>query len=278
MSIARRDILGGALAAACSSTLLGATPATPGDSRKSSTMNRCCTTVELRQYTLRGGRRDELISLFERAFIEPQEAVGAHVIGQFRDLDDPDRFVWLRGFDDMAARQRALTTFYGGPAWKADRLAANATMLDSDNVLLLRPSRDQDGFEAAVREEAAERAVRRGVIAARIHYLDAPLVDAFAAFFETQMRPRIQADGARLLARFVTETSANNFPALPIRDREHVFVWFARFDDEAAERAFAERASASSGWRDTATDTLLPAFMRKPEVLRLAPAEHSALR
>src|SRR4051794_20087677 len=64
--------------------------------------------VELRQYTLRGGRRDELIALFEREFIESQDAVGAHVIGTFRDLDDPDRFVWLRGFPDMAARAEAL--------------------------------------------------------------------------------------------------------------------------------------------------------------------------
>jgi hypothetical protein len=30
--------------------------------------------------------------------VETQEAVGANVIGTFRDLDDPDRFVSLRGF------------------------------------------------------------------------------------------------------------------------------------------------------------------------------------
>src|SRR5258708_4532773 len=54
--------------------------------------------VELRQYTLRGGRREDLISLFEREFIESQEALGVRVLGIFRDLDDPDRFVWTRGF------------------------------------------------------------------------------------------------------------------------------------------------------------------------------------
>src|SRR3546814_4941010 len=64
--------------------------------------------VELRQYTLHPGQRDVLIELFEREFIESQEATGIRVIGQFRDLDDPDRFVWLRGFADLPARARAL--------------------------------------------------------------------------------------------------------------------------------------------------------------------------
>jgi len=30
-------------------------------------------------------------------FVETQEATGMRVIGQFRDLGDPNRFVWLRG-------------------------------------------------------------------------------------------------------------------------------------------------------------------------------------
>jgi hypothetical protein len=43
--------------------------------------------VELRQYTLIRAR-DAVIDLFERGFVEGQEAVGMKVIGQFRDRDD----------------------------------------------------------------------------------------------------------------------------------------------------------------------------------------------
>lgn len=96
------------------------------------------TIVELRQYTLRPGARDTLIELFEREFVTGQEAVGITVGGRFRDLDDPDRFVWLRSFPDMDGRARALRAFYHGPVWQGHREAANATMLDSDDVLLLR--------------------------------------------------------------------------------------------------------------------------------------------
>ncbi len=56
-----------------------------------------------------------LIDLFDREFIESQEELGMRVLGQFRDLSRPDRFVWLRGFPDMSSRRDALAAFYGGP-------------------------------------------------------------------------------------------------------------------------------------------------------------------
>ena len=50
------------------------------------------TIVELRRYTLHPGRRDDLIELFERELIEPQEYAGMRAIGQFRDDEHPDVF------------------------------------------------------------------------------------------------------------------------------------------------------------------------------------------
>ncbi|RSM77008.1 NIPSNAP family protein [Kibdelosporangium aridum] len=96
--------------------------------------------VELRQYTLKPGARDTLVDIFEKHFVHTQEVLGITLIGLFYDLDDPDRFVWLRGFEDMAKRKEALIAFYEqGEAWKTHGRAANATMLDSDDVLLLEP-------------------------------------------------------------------------------------------------------------------------------------------
>ena len=123
-----------------------------------------CCIVELRQYTLHPGKRDALIEVFDREFVEPQEAVGMRVIGQFRSLDDPDRFVWLRGFADMAARRRGLKAFCGGPVWAAHRDVANATMIDSDNVLLLRPHVAGLGALASIgptREQSGRRRATR---------------------------------------------------------------------------------------------------------------------
>ena len=104
------------------------------------------TVFELRQYTLHPGQRDILVDVFDDNFIEGQEADGMRIIGQNRDLDDPDRFVWLRSFRDMEARKVALTQFYSGPVWKAHGRVAAGTMVDAGNVLLLRPFRPDTTF------------------------------------------------------------------------------------------------------------------------------------
>jgi hypothetical protein len=229
---------------------------------------------ELRQYTLRARQRDTLVALFEQSFLEPQNALGAHVIGTFRDLDDADRFVWVRGFRDMDARQEALTAFYGGPVWQAKRTAANATILDSDNVLLLRPGGPGQGFQ----ETATRDASPGGIIGAMIYYLGDVELSQFEHFFERTVLPQLAAQGVTPIAQLVTEESPNNFPRLPVREHERTFLWFARWASPAAEEAFIARFDALSGWRDAAPEAVLPALMRKPERLRLAPTSRSELR
>jgi quinol monooxygenase YgiN len=202
----------------------------------------CCPVVELRQYTLKPGERETLIELFEREFIETQEATGMRVIGQFRDLNNPDRFVWLRGFSDMDARAAQLQTFYSGPVWKAHRDIANATMIDSDNVLLLRPTSANAGFqlEHVSRPPVGSTMQREGILVAMIYHLRTTNEVDFATFFERELRPHLANAGISVLASFVTETHPNTFPGLPVREDANVFAWFSRFRDrEAYERAVA---------------------------------------
>jgi hypothetical protein len=152
--------------------------------------------VELRQYTLRPGRRDELVELFEAELLEPQEQAGMQVLGTFRDLDRPDRFVWLRGFPDMAARARSLAAFYGGPVWARHRDAANATMLDSDDVLLLRPVGGTVRLPAAGDDP---------VLTAEVLLLRRPVDEAFLGFHAAEVEPVLERAGSRRLALLETE-------------------------------------------------------------------------
>ncbi|MFE9421588.1 NIPSNAP family protein [Kitasatospora sp. NPDC006697] len=167
--------------------------------------------VELRQYTLHPGARETLIELFEREFVTGQEAVGITVGGRFRDLDDPDRFVWIRAFPDMATRRRALEAFYTGPVWREHRDVANATMLDSDDVLLLR------GPSFTPPADAKE------VIATICVLRDPAAFDAFAA---EHLNPR------HALHR--TEHRENDFPALPVRTGFDARVWFGETEEPPA--------------------------------------------
>jgi hypothetical protein len=176
--------------------------------------------VELRQYTLKPCRRDELIGLFEREFIESQEVLGMTLFGLFRDADHPDRFVWLRGFSDMLARREALSAFYGGPVWQAHGAAANDTMIDSDNVMLLRPAQPGSGFDSATTR------VSRPLLCLAWPFSDSGQCSTFANHFLREMPAhRITNDGTPLAA-FVTETSTNTYPKLPVREGEHNFVVF----------------------------------------------------
>lgn len=222
--------------------------------------------VELRQYTLHPGRRDALVELFDHALIETQEFVGMRVIGQFRDVDDADRFVWLRGFSDMTTRADALQAFYGGPVWKANREAANATMIDSDNVLLLRPQRPGSGFSADLgpRPPRDATASGPGLVTATIYSLDAPAGGAMVAYFDRTLVPALTGSGATILGIFVTEPSPNTFPALPVRESENVFVWIAGFADATA-----------AGFELPDGDA--PGVNASPQRLRLIPTARSRL-
>jgi quinol monooxygenase YgiN len=236
--------------------------------------------VELRQYTLRPGQRDALISLFDRELVESQEAEGMTVVGQFRDLEQPDRFVWIRGFDDMPARERALRGFYSGPAWKANRAAANATMLDTDDVLLLRPATAQSGFPALdqPRPPAGHAAAGRSRILITLYFGDRPFSPSFAEFFDHHVRPVLTETGAMPLACLQTEYSENTFPALPVRTGEHVFAWLARFDGPAELSRHLRQLGESGRWQDSVLPALSAMLTRAPQQLTLAPTGRSALR
>lgn len=167
--------------------------------------------VEFRQYTLLPGMRDVLIELFEREFVESQEALGMRLLGQFRDLDNPDRFVWLRAFGSFEQRATALHAFYHGPVWRTHRDAANATMLDSDDVLLLRTVQP---FELPASRPAVGTLV--------------PTV------YTVTINPRGVPHPGRVVARFETDPTPNNFPQLPVRTDLDVSVHFQRFPSEAS--------------------------------------------
>lgn len=232
---------------------------------------------ELRNYTLHPGRRDVLIELFERAFVESQEALGAHVLGTFRNLDDPNRFVWVRGFEDFARRYNALNDFYTGSVWQTHRSAANATIVDSDNVLLLRPVGGSLARDPRARPAIGASAIPESVIVATTYFLRPHGDEGFAAFFAREAAPHLRETGADLLASFASEHRANNFPRLPVRENETVFVSFARFPSAEAHAAHVATLQSWPAWRRVEAD-MQSRVIAPAEALRLQPTARSLLR
>jgi hypothetical protein len=182
--------------------------------------------IEFRRYTLKSGTRETLVELFDREFVESQEALGMRILGTFRDLDDPDQFVWLRGFANVAGRAPALEAFYSGPVRRQHSVEANATMVDVDNVLLLRPDPEGPYLEL---DPSARPPV------------GAPERDGL--LWATISADPLPGDA---IARFVTEHARNEFPALPVREDVDVAVALWKVEPPAGGEALRLRPTPRS--------------------------------
>ncbi|BCH34573.1 NIPSNAP family containing protein [Mesorhizobium sp. L-8-10] len=245
-------------------------------------VGRCAPVVELREYTLRPGGREKLIRLFDREFVETQEETGMNVVGQFRDPDRPDRFVWLRGFESMETRRQALADFYGGPVWAAHKDEANATMLDSDNVLLLQPAWAGAGFDLTgrargPREDSAPTPDEGSpAVLVRVHHIRQEATEDFATAFRDEAAPLLARLGAPLAGIFVSNHAENTFPRLPVREGENVLATFQEFAGTDALDRHRDATGDDAGWRAIET-RLAPYRSRRPEDFRLLPTARSLL-
>lgn len=223
---------------------------------------------ELRQYAMKPGRRDELIALFEREFVETQEAAGIRLIGLFRDLDRPDRFVWMRGYSEQAARRPALETFYNSDHWSTHRTAANATMIRSDDVLLLRPLSPELAPDVSAPIPAGEQP-GRGVVVLGVQRLDGP-DDPLASAFLTALADALAEAGLGVATAGITDPTPNSFPRHPVREGEWVLVWLSHQPDAQAADAALARACADP--------RLAPLFAATLQLTRLQPTARSRLQ
>jgi hypothetical protein len=238
----------------------------------------CCNVLELRQYILRPGTREPFIELFDQIFADPQDATGMTVIGEFRDLDHPNRFVWIRGFQDMPARASELAAFYAGDAWHSHRDEANASIDDSGNVLLLEPASPALRFSnIPARPGPGDTHSRMALVVVTLYYTRTTDPGAFATQFDQSLRRLAEADGARTLAAYVTSSHENNYPKLPVRSGEHIFVWVCAFTNAGAYAAYLTKLTADKHWTARWNSTR-GELTRDPEVLKLTPTARSRLR
>jgi hypothetical protein len=205
--------------------------------------------IELRRYAMRPGTRDVLIDIFEREFVEEHEACGMTAVGHFREPADPNSFVWFRGFATMESRRASLEAFYTSEPWMRNRDAANATLIDSDNVMLLRSARPGSGFQFI--------AAQGRFFAVSIRLLGDIAPEGEIERFERSVLPRLGPSHAT--AYFVSEERPNDYPRLPVRTERAIV---------AAGRC--ESQEALSGWRG--------AFDGDWETLVLVPATRSLLQ
>ncbi len=70
---------------------------------------------EIRTEHARAGRGAELAAYMDETVIPLHLEMGMHVVGSFTVPDDANAFVWIRRFDDAAARERILDAVHRHP-------------------------------------------------------------------------------------------------------------------------------------------------------------------
>src|SRR2546425_1076653 len=96
--------------------------------------------VEVRKYTIKPGLRARFIDFFETRAVPAQRGVGMGILGPLLDLENPDVFIWLRGFPSLEERERMKTTFYEGELWLKELEAIAMPMLERYEVILTETS------------------------------------------------------------------------------------------------------------------------------------------
>jgi hypothetical protein len=96
--------------------------------------------VEVRSYRIKPGHREEFIKLFETRAIPAQRAYGMKIVGPFLDLENPNKFVFLRSFPSLEDLERMKEAFYGGALWKNELEAIAMPLIESYDVILCESS------------------------------------------------------------------------------------------------------------------------------------------
>jgi hypothetical protein len=235
--------------------------------------------LEFRQYKLTDGSQEKFVSLFDREFVETQEAVGIRLIGQFNDVDRPDRFTWVREFPNMTERAKMLDAFYNGPVWHQWRGIANPLLDDNDNVFLLREAKEGSGFgPSRPRPPQGAKRSHGHTYVAVIEYLWKDPTEGFADFFVETMTPALQRNGLTILGSYVPEEEPNNFPRLPTRPDRKVLVWFTSVKRPGDFDLALRKLHASKEWKDGLGARMNAAEERPAQVLHLSPTPRSALQ
>jgi len=109
--------------------------------------------VEVRSYRVTPGKRDEFLRTFETRSIPALQAHGMKIVGPMVDVENPNKFVFLRGFPSMEELHRMKNDYYGGKIWKEELEHILMPMLESYDVILCETTR---GFVMDDLTEVAE--------------------------------------------------------------------------------------------------------------------------
>jgi hypothetical protein len=254
----------------------------------------CCAQMEIRRYVVRGSEAPVLRRLFDeenrlghrvaaqhRAWsgsAPDGAAVGIRWmenIALLRDVDQPDSYVWLRGFAD----EPNAVPFYFSSMWGVHEDAVRRAGIRSTQAHLVETWLYGGAF--VVGAPTPSDAVGQGLVVANVYTVPtARLLELQYAFSRTVV-PVLHRTGGQPVAYFRSsrrwqfqQELSRAFGDASSPDTG-IFVWFARFPGADAYRRHVDALQQDTAWTRTIRPRLDAMVPRPPEVWRLEPVAGS---
>ena len=93
--------------------------------------------IEMRTYKTKPGKRAEFLEIFRSRSIPAHSEIGMKILGPFLSVEDPDTFIFLRGFPDIDSREPMKAKFYEGQLWKTELEKVLMPMLEKYEVVVV---------------------------------------------------------------------------------------------------------------------------------------------
>jgi hypothetical protein len=93
--------------------------------------------IEMRTYKTKPGCRAQFVEILKSKSLPAHAEIGMKILGPFLSVEDPDTFVFMRGFPDMASRDPMKAKFYGGELWKNELENLIMPMLEKYEVTVV---------------------------------------------------------------------------------------------------------------------------------------------
>ena len=93
---------------------------------------------ELRQYTIRPGKKDAWVRMMEDEIIPFQQSQGMVIVGSFTGEEDDSVYVWIRRFDSEAEREVLYEKVYQSEKWLNDIGPRIPELMDREQINVQR--------------------------------------------------------------------------------------------------------------------------------------------
>ena len=203
--------------------------------------------LELRNYVIPEGGRDQFIDSFKVSIEDYQNRNGAYVLGLYKVKDAENNFFWFRGYESMAARKKSMEDVYSSQYWAGVARMTQKFVINFHNVHLLKPF-DINTGDSVSGIDATWFDKPKGIAVIDFYIGNGTRSEVISYLQQTYHNLLISA-GVKDITYWIAEEQPNNYPQHPVFQDGNLLVSISVFRNENEYRSvknkLAEKMNAA---------------------------------